>query len=207
MKLVKFIFPLLVAFILVLTFYDVALNIIDFFYGPSPIERSKLAPSTAGPRVEVEISYFLSLLVLLAFIIYRVWVFFRRSPQKLWSWKVFGAALLIPSVCYGILFVSLFSHKSRAAGIYLATMNSDPIRIKRLSYLGADPNTVLLEGRNKVNGYTPLIIATMKNDKETVKVLLDIGANKLARDSKGRIALDIARKRQYLNIIALLEEK
>jgi ankyrin repeat protein len=68
-----------------------------------------------------------------------------------------------------------------------------------LSY-GADPNIA-----HKTAGTTPLIQAVFKADVRLVKLFLEHGADLDLKDNQGRTALDIAKKKNYLEVIDLLQ--
>ncbi|KYN35188.1 Protein BAT4 like protein [Trachymyrmex septentrionalis] len=55
-------------------------------------------------------------------------------------------------------------------------------------------------------GWTPLMSAAYYGHLEIVKFLLNLGANKKTRDKSGLTAAQLALKRNYLNIVALLKK-
>ena len=55
------------------------------------------------------------------------------------------------------------------------------------------------------SGWTPLFYAVRSNQIEVVKVLLEHGANPLVRDTKGITLMDIAIKKEYIEMITLLK--
>jgi ankyrin repeat protein len=65
---------------------------------------------------------------------------------------------------------------------------------------GADPNIP-----HKTAGTTPLIQAVFKADIRLVKLFLEHGADLDLKDNQGRTALDIAKKKNYPEVIDLLQ--
>ena len=65
---------------------------------------------------------------------------------------------------------------------------------------GADPNIA-----HKTAGTTPLIQVVFKADVRLVKLFLEYGADLNLKDNQGRTALDIAKKKNYLEVIDLLQ--
>jgi ankyrin repeat protein len=58
--------------------------------------------------------------------------------------------------------------------------------------------------RNDVDGQTALHIAAFNNDKDGINLLLRYGADKMTQNSSGQTALDLARRYNSINVIALL---
>ncbi|KYM99398.1 Protein BAT4 like protein [Cyphomyrmex costatus] len=56
-------------------------------------------------------------------------------------------------------------------------------------------------------GWTPLMSASYCGHLEIVQFLINLGANKRTRDKSGLTAAQLALKRNYLNIVALLKKK
>jgi len=65
---------------------------------------------------------------------------------------------------------------------------------------GADPNIA-----HKTAGITPLIQAVFKADVRLVKLFLEHGADLDLKDNQGRTALDIAKKKNFPEVIDLLQ--
>jgi len=65
-----------------------------------------------------------------------------------------------------------------------------------------DINTLTIEKQQ-----TPLMIAAMYNQQDTVEYLLDQGADINLRDTNGKTALDFAQDKELPGITALLKEK
>jgi ankyrin repeat protein len=55
------------------------------------------------------------------------------------------------------------------------------------------------------NGWTPLMIAAQSGQANTVKVLLDAGANMNLKNNEGKTALTVAFKQEGNRVVPLLE--
>lgn len=71
--------------------------------------------------------------------------------------------------------------------------------VRRLTALGADPDTILDSG-----GWTPLYYAVEVNNGGIIRALLEAGANRLTIDQDGQTILDIAESSTILNPYFLL---
>lgn len=87
-----------------------------------------------------------------------------------------------------------------------------PISIAAARYTNGEPLLMLIKaganinGRHKVDARTPLILATLSCKTETVRALLQAGANPMLYDAHGKSALYYARERGQNEIAKLLEQ-
>ena len=65
----------------------------------------------------------------------------------------------------------------------------------------------LVNEKSGTDGWTPLQDATLKSNTRIVKMLLDYGADPLARDYKGGTAMDMATEFGKGEIVKLLRDK
>jgi len=61
--------------------------------------------------------------------------------------------------------------------------------------------------RKGLAGWTPLFYAVRSNEILAVKLLLIFGANTTIQDTMGQSVLDIAKRKEYHEIVSLLENK
>ena len=66
---------------------------------------------------------------------------------------------------------------------------------------GADVNA-----KRGDSGQTPLMLATLRGEADTVKILLEKGADVNIRGNSGKTALDIAEEKGYVEIIRMIKE-
>ncbi|WP_373998322.1 ankyrin repeat domain-containing protein [Bdellovibrio bacteriovorus] len=74
-----------------------------------------------------------------------------------------------------------------------------------MKVLLAKDSTLVNKGNSE--GKTPLMEAARHGNAETIKILLDAGADKKAKNSSGKTALDIATKAQNQKAVTLLSAK
>lgn len=97
--------------------------------------------------------------------------------------------------------INLQNDKGGTALHYAADAGNDEI-IEKLLQAGAD-----IEIRaNNHHGLTPLMVAAIHNHKNAAKILMQHGASKEAVDLRGLNALDLAKKHNSVDVIALLEQ-
>jgi len=73
-----------------------------------------------------------------------------------------------------------------------------------VNYLISQPNVDVDSQEN--NGFTPLMLATYKNQEKVVQILLQKGAEKSIKDTFGKTALDYAKSKKFVNIIEILKQ-
>lgn len=56
------------------------------------------------------------------------------------------------------------------------------------------------------DGQTPLFLATLYGNTKIVRRLLMKGANRMIKNSKGQLPIDIARENEFKNIIKMLDD-
>lgn len=64
-----------------------------------------------------------------------------------------------------------------------------------------------IDKQGPYNGYTALHDAIWQNNIETTKVLIEAGANLEIKSKDGQTALDLAKSRDRMEIVALIEQK
>lgn len=64
-----------------------------------------------------------------------------------------------------------------------------------------------IDKQGPYNGYTALHDAVWQNNVETAKVLIEAGANLTIKGNAGETPLDMAKSRNYKEIMALIEKK
>lgn len=94
--------------------------------------------------------------------------------------------------------VPLMSDYTKASPLASAIANGDVVSVKAFIAYGADINEMF-------NDMTPLMIAARYNQVEIVKLLLDKGANKRIKNSKGFNALKYAELSNAKEAIAVLK--
>jgi ankyrin repeat protein len=87
----------------------------------------------------------------------------------------------------------------RVAPLHAAVAARQPAIVRMLVSAGADVN------RPQQHGWRPLHAAAQNGDEESVKVLLEHGADRQARAENNQTAMDLAMLKGHAGVVALLE--
>lgn len=201
-KNILYLLPVLFGFVATITFPDIAIALISYFYGPVSSLGEGLKGGLASFS-ELSIAFIAIVTFFVCWIFYRAFRMWKGKSYRTHFLKSFLISLSLPIAAYGYVIYDILKPINITTGMYLAVSRSDLIHLKRLMSIGGDPNSIFDHG-NGYN-YTMLMMASSNGDKEMVRELLRRGADRNVKDSSGKTALDIAREKNHSEVINLLE--